>query len=236
MQCDMLLRYMSSDMYCRGVTDSDSDPSVERIAAALARLRGPFGGWRGGQGPFGGRFGPPGFSPHRDGHAPHDPRDGRGSHRARGGAGADRGHGGPFGHDGSHGYDGRHGQRGAPPWAGGDRGPLGRIAARVRLLDALAAEPTPLSVSEIAERIGVDQPRASRLVQAGVESGHLRREADPGDARRTNVVLTDEGRALVAQTRTAQSSAVEAALADFTDAEREQLAALLAKLAEAWPR
>lgn len=123
----------------------------------------------------------------------------------------------------------------AGPWRG-DQGPMGRFAARFRLLEALAAASTPLSVSEIAERIGVDQPRASRLVQATVEAGHARREADENDARRTNILLTDEGRAIVAQTRGARVGAVEAALAGFTAEERAQLAALLARLAEAWPR
>lgn len=125
---------------------------------------------------------------------------------------------------------------GGPPWRGGDHGPMGRMAARVRLLDALAQSPDPLSVSEIAERIGVDQPRASRLVQAGVAAGHLKREVDPTDARRTNVVLTDSGRAIADQARTARLSAVDTALAGFTAEESEQLARLLSKLADAWPQ
>lgn len=163
---------------------------------------------------------------------PGGPGEGRGHHHA--------GHrfGGP-GHDGPspfpHGDPGPHagpGWRG--PWR--DGGPLGRMAARFRLLDVLAAAFVPPSVSELAAAMGVDQPRASRLVQAAVEAGHVRREADPADARRTQVVLTDEGRALVARARGERAAAVEQALAGFTPAEREQLAVLLGRLADAWPR
>jgi DNA-binding MarR family transcriptional regulator len=121
-----------------------------------------------------------------------------------------------------------------PPWGGGAArfgGP-----ARMRLLDALAAASHPLSVSEAAEAIGVDQPRASRLVQQAVDAGLARREPDPDDARRTRVALTDAGAALVRGFRGERRDAVRTALEDFTDAERAELARLLSKLADAWPR
>lgn len=144
-------------------------------------------------------------------------------------------HGPPWMHGGPHGRGGPHGGPhgfGGPPWAWGARvgGP-----ARLRLLEALDAASAPLSVSEIAEAIGVDQPRASRLVQQGVELGVVRREADPDDARRTRVALTDAGRSLVRGFRGERREAIDAALADFTEAERVELARLLTKLADAWP-
>ena len=145
-------------------------------------------------------------------------------------------HGPPWMHGGPHGrggpYGGPHGF-GGPPWAWGARvgGP-----ARLRLLEALDAASDTLSVSEIADAIGVDQPRASRLVQQGVELGVVRREADPDDARRTRVALTDAGRQLVRGFRGERREAIDAALADFTESERLELARLLTKLADAWPR
>jgi DNA-binding MarR family transcriptional regulator len=48
-------------------------------------------------------------------------------------------------------------------------------------------------VSELGEAIGVDQPRAPRLVQQSVEMGLVQREADPDDARRTRIALTPVG-------------------------------------------
>lgn len=105
----------------------------------------------------------------------------------------------------------------------------------MRLLATLASTGDPLGVSEIAERVDVDQPRASRLVAQGVDLGLLRREADADDARKIRIVLTDDGRAMVRRVRGERGAAIREALAGFSDAEREQLASLLGRLAAAWP-
>ena len=146
-------------------------------------------------------------------------------------------HGDGHGH-GDHGdapWGGSHHGRGlgAPPWLGAARigGP-----ARMRLLEALAAASHPLSVGEIADAVGVDQPRASRLVQQAFALDLVRREADPDDARRTRVALTDSGAAFVRGFRGERREAVDTALAAFTDEERADLARLLTKLADSWPR
>jgi len=146
-----------------------------------------------------------------------------------------RGHGGPHrhpGHEWLHGGEGDDPRR-RPPWADGVRmgGP-----ARLRVLEALAAASRPLSVSEVGEAIGVDQPRASRLVQQAAELGFVRREADPDDARRTRIALTDEGVRIVRGFRGQRRAHVEEALAGFSDAERADLARLLTKLAASWPQ
>jgi DNA-binding MarR family transcriptional regulator len=106
----------------------------------------------------------------------------------------------------------------------------------MRMIEALAAASAPLTVSELGAAIGVDQPRASRLVQQGVERGYVRREADPDDARRTRIALTDEGRRLARGVRGERRELLGSALAAFTDEERTELARLLAKLADNWPR
>ena len=131
---------------------------------------------------------------------------------------------------------GGQGRGGAGPWAFG-AGPS-RMAgpARMRLLEALAAASHPLTVSEVGEAIGVDQPRASRLIQQAVELGLARREADPDDARRTRVALTDEGTKVARGFRGRRREHLSQALADFTAAERAELARLLGKLADAWPQ
>ncbi|RAE53319.1 hypothetical protein DN540_37345 [Burkholderia multivorans] len=93
-----------------------------------------------------------------------------------------------------------------------------------------------MGVSALGEAIGVDQPRASRLVSQGVELDLVRREADPDDARRTLIALTEKGRAIADRFLGAQRESVDVALDSFTDKERELLAALLPRLADAWPR
>lgn len=129
---------------------------------------------------------------------------------------------------------GSHGH-GTPDFGAGPPARFGG-PARLRLLDALAAASHPLTVGEIGEAVGVDQPRASRLVQQAAAMGFVRREADPEDARRTRIALTDAGAALARGFRGERRGAVESALADFTEQERHDLARLLTKLAESWPR
>ena len=65
--------------------------------------------------------------------------------------------------------------------------------------------------------------------------GLVRREADAEDARRTRVALTDNGLAIVRGFRGERRTAIDSALAAFTDAERAELARLLTKLADSWP-
>lgn len=137
---------------------------------------------------------------------------------------------GPRGH---HVGPGGWGER--PPWADAVAGRVNG-PARLRMLEALAAASHPLSVSALGEAIGVDQPRASRLVQQGVDTGLVRREADPDDARRTRIALTDRGHSLVHGFRGARRDTISTALAGFTDAERAEFARLLTRFADAWPR
>lgn len=193
----------------------DATPEdLDAIASALARLRG-----RGIGGPGGAPFGPG-----RHGHPAHD-----------------RGQGGTHDDASERDHPRRRGPRAhgeAGGWGPGWSGPAGRMGglARLRLLDALAAASHPLSVSEVGEAIGVDQPRASRLIQQAVELGLVRREADPDDARRTRALLTDEGSRIVRGFRGQRREHLAQALADFSADERADLARLLTKLAQAWPQ
>ncbi|MFF2051184.1 MarR family winged helix-turn-helix transcriptional regulator [Leifsonia sp. NPDC058194] len=124
------------------------------------------------------------------------------------------------------------------PGRRGRDGSLGRIA-RIRMLEALEtaeAAGSPLSISSLAQAIGVDQPRASRLVQEGVERGHVRRVPDPSDARRALIQLTAAGRSQLDEVRTHRRSAVESALATFTPEEARTFAELFDRFVRAWPR
>lgn len=193
------------------------DP-LDAIVAALGRLRGrgarPHAPWdhahphghEGGQGdPRADMSADPHADPHRD----------------------PRRRGGRIPHD--HGVSR---DRGRAMFLGGDAGGRAEAPARLRMLDALAAG--PLSVSAVGEAIGVDQPRASRLVQQGVERGWLLREADPDDARRTRIVLTDEGRRMIRGFRGERRQAMRDALAVLTPEEQAEFARLLAKVADNW--
>lgn len=154
-----------------------------------------------------------------------------------------RGPRGPWGGDHKHGEHehprgpfGRGMPPGPPPWAmgRGHGGPGGGLA-RFRMLEALVSASGPLSVSEIAEAVGVDQPRASRLVQQSVELGLVVREADPDDARRTRIALTEQGRAIVQGFRGERREAIATALAGLEPDEQREFARLLTKFAGHWP-
>ena len=143
------------------------------------------------------------------------------------------------------------GTGGPPPWApggqqGGHDGPMMRGhrgphdrtmggAARFRLLGALR-EREGMSVSEIAEVIGVDQPRASRLVNDSAERGLVTRRADERDARRSVVELTEAGRAMLSSTNERRRTAVTDAMAGFTEEETAVFAALFSRFVAGWTR
>jgi len=188
------------------MANTPAPDDVDRIADALSRLRGGRPPWAR----------PPGPRPEGE-----PASEGRGF-----------GFGGP---PWMHGPDGHHGGHQPPPFAQKLHGRAAGLA-RFRLLDVLAAASQPLTVGELADALEVDQPRASRLVQEGVAHGLVERQADPDDARRTRVALTDTGRSLVQRFRGFRRDAVATALDAFTPDERAELARLLAKLAAAWPR
>jgi len=121
------------------------------------------------------------------------------------------------------------GRRGPFGWKGGWQEHPFASMARYRLMSALDRLGDGASVSELADAIGVDQPRASRLVADAVERGLVTRTADPDDARRSRIALADAGREVLAERRRERRAAVERALDDFSDSDREQLAHLLAR-------
>ncbi|MGG7507936.1 MarR family winged helix-turn-helix transcriptional regulator [Plantibacter sp. YIM 135249] len=189
------------------------------------------GGFPGG---FDGRRGGPWGDPHhgRD----HQPEHGR----AEGDAdGHDRDH--DRTRDRTRG-NGRDDERGTGRRTPHDRS-LGQ-AARFRMLEAIdgagegagGGASAGMGISALAAAIGVDQPRASRLVAEATERGHVRRAVDPQDGRRSVVQLTDAGRAILHEAHRGRRDAVTTALSGFTAAETEQFATLLSRFVDAWPR
>jgi DNA-binding MarR family transcriptional regulator len=83
---------------------------------------------------------------------------------------------------------------------------------QLRTLMALAAD-GPMTVSALAERLGIAKPTASILIDRLVQVGDADRSEDPEDRRRTLVTLTPAGVALVARLRNGQSERFERWLA-----------------------
>lgn len=100
------------------------------------------------------------------------------------------------------------------------------------VLDAL--EDSGRTVTELAAAIGVDQPRASRLVQQAVDAGLARRAPHPDDGRRSLVTLTRRGRDVVDAAHRSRQEAVRDALAGFSARDATALARLLERFVDQW--
>lgn len=86
-----------------------------------------------------------------------------------------------------------------------------------------------MSVGLVAERLGVDASRGSRIVAEGVKEGYLRRVASQEDGRRIHLELTDAGRAVVAASQRTRLAAFERAMRDWTERDRQEFARLLSR-------
>lgn len=115
----------------------------------------------------------------------------------------------------------------------------GTGAAAFQLLDAIEAAADGgevMTVNGVADALGVDQPRASRLVAAAVEAGLVRRGADPEDGRRSVLTLTLRGARVLAEGHRTRRAAVEAALAGWPAEDRTTFARLLSAYVAGWER
>ncbi|WP_174188285.1 MarR family winged helix-turn-helix transcriptional regulator [Nocardia barduliensis] len=103
------------------------------------------------------------------------------------------------------------------------------------VLDAVAGGVAD-TVGELAPALGVDQPRASRLVARAVAAGLLERVADQRDGRRSVLRATAAGRRASAEAAARRRTAMAAAMADWTPAERADFARLLVRFVEKMDR
>jgi DNA-binding MarR family transcriptional regulator len=99
-----------------------------------------------------------------------------------------------------------------------------------------AVESGARTVTDVGRALGVDQPRASRLVARAVEEGLLVREADQRDGRRALLALTADGRRLLARAHRFRQGVAARAMEDWTDAERAAFAGLLTRFVAGFAR
>ncbi|CAN5456340.1 hypothetical protein BH20ACT17_BH20ACT17_06520 [soil metagenome] len=96
---------------------------------------------------------------------------------------------------------------------------------QVKTLTALAAD--ELTVKELAERLGLSLPGASRAVDALVCRGLLHRREDADDRRMKRLGCTDAGRAALLRLDEAKLRGLEAFAATLPAAQRKRLLAAL---------
>jgi len=85
----------------------------------------------------------------------------------------------------------------------------------------------PLRVSELVQRVGVDQSTVSRQIRPLEELGLTVRSEDPGDRRVVWLDATEDGIRLMRKLRSRVNRNVEAALASWSPADRETFGKLL---------
>ena len=109
-------------------------------------------------------------------------------------------------------------------------GPLLGLLAVSRLTIGLEAKPAaPPTIGDVADEMKIDPSRASRIVAELVEKGYLRREADQSDGRRSVLVLTDAGAAVMGAFRQAKWRALAALFNDWSDADIQTFSSLMAR-------
>ena len=101
----------------------------------------------------------------------------------------------------------------------------------VRVLRAVERAGTSAPcIGDIAERMLVDPSTASRFVEQQVAAGYLTRERHPDDGRRSQLVLTDAGRALLAEVTQARRQVLGEVTASWDPDDLDTLAELLSRL------
>jgi DNA-binding MarR family transcriptional regulator len=89
------------------------------------------------------------------------------------------------------------------------------------LLWILAQEPDGMTVSELAARLGIEQPTATRSLARLEKGGWFRREPVPTDRRQVRIVVTDAGHELVPDIERAWAELAEQTLGEASAERRE---------------
>jgi DNA-binding MarR family transcriptional regulator len=92
----------------------------------------------------------------------------------------------------------------------------------------------PCPVATIATALGVDQPRASRLVARAVDEGFVRRDADQDDGRKTVLNLTRSGATHAAQVHRFRQARFAAAMDGWSPQQVATFARLLTRFVDSY--
>jgi DNA-binding MarR family transcriptional regulator len=113
----------------------------------------------------------------------------------------------------------------------GEDGPAMTATQRIALFEL--GDGGAVRLNDLADRMGVSPPTASRSVDALHELGLVERVSDPQDRRALRIALTSAGRKLLADRKAKAHAAFAPAVASLSDSERETLSQLLRRMTEA---
>jgi DNA-binding MarR family transcriptional regulator len=103
---------------------------------------------------------------------------------------------------------------------------------QVKALHALDHPESVVSVKELADRLGLSFPAASRTVEGLLQRGYLERREDPNDRRVRRVRLTPSGTGLVLQLNRERAAGLREFAASLSERERRRLSGALTSLLE----
>ncbi|MFF0310623.1 MarR family winged helix-turn-helix transcriptional regulator [Streptosporangium sp. NPDC004379] len=103
----------------------------------------------------------------------------------------------------------------------------------VHAVHKLSLDVPEVTVGAVAEQLDVDPSTASRLVNDAIGAGLVAREESAVDARRARLVLSERGRRVLEVVVRYRRTYLDGLIADWTEADREAFARLLARFAEA---
>lgn len=102
-----------------------------------------------------------------------------------------------------------------------------------RIGTLVSHQPTPPTMSQFSESLGVPLSSATRIVEWLVRAGYLARQTDASDRRVVRVSLTDEGEKIYRLIGTFIRHRMEQIMLAFTNQERKDLLTLSRKLVQA---
>jgi DNA-binding MarR family transcriptional regulator len=101
---------------------------------------------------------------------------------------------------------------------------------QMKTLHALDECADEVSVKELADRLGLSLPGASRMVDGLLRRGWLERREDPADRRMKRVGITPDGRKVIDRIETARLAGLENYAASLTPGQRGRLSSALSDL------
>lgn len=102
----------------------------------------------------------------------------------------------------------------------------------ISVVDAVEEPTAPgveVTVGLVAERLGLDASRASRLVGTAVAAGLVRREASQDDGRRIHLTLTDLGQRVFEVEQDVRQAHITEGIAGWSAGDRRAFADLLTR-------
>lgn len=90
-----------------------------------------------------------------------------------------------------------------------------------------------VTVGLVAERLGIDPSRASRVVAAAIRAGHVRRVASQADGRRIRLELTEAGREVARAAHRSRRALYDRLMQGWPERDRRELARLLTRFTDA---